>query len=183
MEGPYRDLGAGFARLTGVEGLRRSPRRLRFVEDALVELLRNARDAGARNVYVASSLRARRYRALTVIDDGCGIPETHKRLIFEPGVTTRHLRPVRDGAAGAAHGGGLSFHHIKNAASPPRFAPPPRRPRCAWFSIPSSSPNAASNPAPGIPDPTFKPPSPNSSKPQTRPASTTPRPLASSPGS
>jgi hypothetical protein len=116
MEGPYRDLGAGFARLTGVEGLRRSPRRLRFVEDALVELLRNARDAGARNVYVASSLRARRYRALTVIDDGCGIPETHKRLIFEPGVTTRHLRPVRDGAAGAAHGGGLSLHHIKNAA-------------------------------------------------------------------
>jgi hypothetical protein len=116
MEGPYRDLGAGFARLTGVEGLRRSPRRLRFVEDALVELLRNARDAGARNVYVASSLRARRYRALTVIDDGRGIPETHKRLIFEPGVTTRHLRPVEDDAAGSAHGAGLSLHHIKNAA-------------------------------------------------------------------
>jgi Histidine kinase-, DNA gyrase B-, and HSP90-like ATPase len=116
MEGPYRDLGAGFARLTGVEGLRRSPRRLRSVEDALVELLRNARDAGARNVYVASSLRARRYRALTVIDDGRGIPETHKRLIFEPGVTTRHLRPVEDRAAGSAHGAGLSLHHIKNAA-------------------------------------------------------------------
>ena len=114
--GPYRDLGAGFARLTGVEGLRRSPRRLRYVEDALVELLRNARDAGARNVYVASSLRARRYRALTVIDDGRGIPETHKRLVFEPGVTTRHLRPVEDGAAGPAHGAGLSLHHIKNAA-------------------------------------------------------------------
>src|SRR5215207_2024413 len=116
MEGPYRDLGAGFARLTGVEGLRRSPRRLRSVEDALVELLRNARDAGARNVYVASSLRARRFRALTVIDDGRGMPETHKRLIFEPGVTTRHLRPVLDGAAGSAHGAGLSLHHIKNAA-------------------------------------------------------------------
>ena len=116
MEGPYRDLGAGFARLTGVEGLRRSPRRLRSVEDALVELLRNARDAGARNIYVASSLRARRYRALTVIDDGRGIPETHKRLIFEPGVTTRHLRPVEDASAGSAHGAGLSLHHIKNAA-------------------------------------------------------------------
>ena len=117
MEGPYRDLGAGFARLTGVEGLRRTPRRLRSVEDALVELLRNARDAGARNVYVASNLRARRYRALTVIDDGRGIPDTHKRLIFEPGVTTRHLRPVEDGAAdSSAHGAGLSLHHIKNAA-------------------------------------------------------------------
>jgi hypothetical protein len=116
MEGPYRDLGAGFARLTGIEGLRRSPRRVRYVEDALVELLRNARDAGARNVYVASSMRARRFRALTVIDDGRGMPETHKRLIFEPGVTTRHLRPVEDGAAGSAHGAGLSLHHIKNAA-------------------------------------------------------------------
>ncbi len=47
MEGPYRDLGAGFARLTGVEGARRSPSRLTHVEDALLELLRNARDAGA----------------------------------------------------------------------------------------------------------------------------------------
>ena len=116
MEGPYRDLGAGFARLTGVEGLRRSPRRLRSVEDALLELLRNSRDAGARNIYVASSLRARRYRTLIVIDDGRGIPETHKHLIFDPGVTTRHLRPVLEEAEGASHGAGLSLHHIKNAA-------------------------------------------------------------------
>ena len=122
MEGPYRDLGAGFARLSGVEGLRRSPRRLRSVEDALFELLRNSRDAGARNVYVASSLSARRYRQLTVIDDGRGIPETHKHLIFEPGVTTRHLNPVPEAPAQdlsethAPHGAGLSLYHIKNAA-------------------------------------------------------------------
>ncbi len=130
MEGPYRDLGAGFARLLGAEGLRRSPGRLRFVEDALFELLRNSRDAGAQNVHVASSLNARRYRTLVVIDDGRGIPETHKHLVFEPGVTTRHLDPLpedptrdtgdtgsRAGAvAGAAHGAGLSLYHIKNAA-------------------------------------------------------------------
>src|SRR5438270_14091263 len=79
VEGPYRDLGSGFARLAGTEGLRRSPRPLRSVEDALLELLRNARDAGARNIYVASSLKARRYRTLIVFDDGRGIPETHKR--------------------------------------------------------------------------------------------------------
>jgi hypothetical protein len=70
VEGPYRDLGSGFARLTGVEGARRAPSRISSVEDALFELLRNARDAGARNVYVASTLHRRRYRTLTVLDDG-----------------------------------------------------------------------------------------------------------------
>ena len=118
MEGPYRDLGSGFARLLGVEGARRSPRHLRSVEDALHELLRNSRDAGARNIYVASSLHTRRYRQLVVIDDGRGIPETHKHLIFEPGVTTRHLDPVIPPNPGedTPHGAGLSLYHIKNTA-------------------------------------------------------------------
>jgi hypothetical protein len=123
VEGPYRDLGSGFARLLGAEGLRRSPARIRCVEDALLELLRNSRDAGARGIYVASSLRSRRYRQLVVVDDGRGIPDTHRRLIFEPGVTTRHLTPVSyddarsDAEAGTLHGAGLSLYHIKNAAT------------------------------------------------------------------
>ena len=118
MDGPYRDLGAGFARLTGLEGARRGPSRITHVEDALLELLRNARDAGATSVYVASSLRDRRYRTLTVIDDGQGLPETHKDLIFEPGVTTRHLNPISEppNQAATSHGAGLSLYHIKNVA-------------------------------------------------------------------
>ena len=123
MEGPYRDLGAGFARLAGTEGLRRTPASLRSVEDALFELLRNARDAGASTIYVASILKARRYRSLTVIDDGHGIPESHAHLVFEPGVTTRHLSPVLEPPARGTgkplpspHGAGLSLHHIKQAA-------------------------------------------------------------------
>ncbi|CAA9387321.1 MAG: hypothetical protein AVDCRST_MAG03-349 [uncultured Rubrobacteraceae bacterium] len=117
MDGPYRDLGAGFARLTGVEGARRGPSRIAHVEDALLELLRNARDAGARNVLVASTLTRRRFRTLTVIDDGSGIPAPYVSLVFEPGVTTRHLDPVLDPSDGPApHGAGLSLYHIREAA-------------------------------------------------------------------
>lgn len=117
MEGPYRDLGAGFARLTGVEGLRRGPSHINSVEDAFLELLRNSHEAGAKNIYVASSLRGRRYRTLTVLDDGHGIPDSYKDLIFEPGVTNRHLRPASSSPkSGAGDGSGLSLYHIRNIA-------------------------------------------------------------------
>jgi hypothetical protein len=114
MDGPYRDLGAGFARLTGLEGARRGPSRITHVEDALLELARNARDAGASHVYVASTLNDRRFRTLTVIDDGHGIPESHRELILQPGVTNRHLDPVTDPADPVVHGAGLSLYQIRN---------------------------------------------------------------------
>jgi hypothetical protein len=115
MEGPYRDLGAGFARLTGVEGARRTPSRISYVEDALLELLRNAREAGATSIYVASTLKNKRYRTLTVIDNGHGIPDSHRALILEPGVTTRHLDPVTnpDDPTATPRGAGLSLYQIK----------------------------------------------------------------------
>ena len=116
MEGPYRDLGAGFARLAGAEGARRTPSRISSVEDALLELLRNSRDSGARNIYVASVLRNRRYRTLTVLDDGAGIPKSHTDLVFEPGVTTRHLSPTVQHHDPSPHGAGVSLYHIKDAA-------------------------------------------------------------------
>jgi hypothetical protein len=113
VEGPYRDLGAGFARLTGVEGARRGPSRITHIEDALLELARNARDAGAANIFVASTLKNRRYRTLTVIDDGHGIPKSHRDLILQPGVTTRHLNPVTEPGDPVVHGAGLSLYQIK----------------------------------------------------------------------
>jgi hypothetical protein len=84
------------------------------VESAAAELVRNARDAGARNVYVASTLRRRRYRTLTVLDDGRGIPEPYREAVFEPGVTTRHLQPTTDFLG--RHGAGLSLYHIHQTA-------------------------------------------------------------------
>lgn len=124
MEGPYRDIGAGFARLSGAEAPRRAPSSISSVEDAIVELLRNSRDAGAKKIFVASTLRSRRYRAVTVIDDGCGVPESHSEAIFEPGVTTRHLAPVRENTTSPAHGAGLALHHIKLSAVEARLARP-----------------------------------------------------------
>lgn len=66
-------------------------------------LLENARDAGADNIYVASSLRRRRYRILTVIDNGHGVPATYADRVMDPGVTSRHL---------TSSSAGLSLHHI-----------------------------------------------------------------------
>jgi len=94
--------------------VRRAPSRISYVEDALLELVRNARDAGAGNVFVASTLKHRRYRSLTILDDGEGIPETHRTLIFDPGVTSRHLEPHRPNEP--LHGAGLSLYHIKTSA-------------------------------------------------------------------
>lgn len=117
MEGPYRDLGSGFARLTGLEGLRRGPSRISSVEDALYEMLKNASEAGAKNIFVASHLSRRRYRTLLVLDDGEGIPESYEKLIFEPGVTSHHLPANRPGQTRKrTEGSGLSLHHIREKA-------------------------------------------------------------------
>lgn len=82
-----------------------------------MELLRNSRDAGAGSVYVASVLRRRRYRTLTVIDDGEGLDNRYAEMIFEPGVTSRHLSPTLDASdPGSTHGAGLSLYHIRTLA-------------------------------------------------------------------
>lgn len=108
-DGPYRDLGSGFVRLGGSEVPRRVRSPLSTAEDVLAALLDNALQAGARNIYVASSLSRRRFRTLTVIDDGPGIPASHAKSVFDPGVTSR--------LQGSSHSAaGMSLHHIRSVA-------------------------------------------------------------------
>lgn len=83
------DLGGGFVRLRTSEADRRQAQQdIRGVEDIVLELLRNARDAGARMICVATN-RDGAARNIVVIDDGEGIPLDMQQKVFEPRVTSR----------------------------------------------------------------------------------------------
>ena len=64
------NLGYGFVRLRVSEAERRQAKHdIQHVEDIVVEMLRNARDAGARNIYLATS-KEEGVRTLLFLDDG-----------------------------------------------------------------------------------------------------------------
>lgn len=84
-----KDLGAGFFRLRPGEAQRRQALQdIRCIEDVVVELLRNSRDAGASNIYVATNTEDS-FRNILIIDDGSGVPKGHHKVIFEPYVTSK----------------------------------------------------------------------------------------------
>jgi len=104
------DLGEGFVRLNVSEAERRQAKHdIRSTEDILIELLRNARDAGARRLFVASSLEED-VRHLTIIDDGQGVPAGLQQQIFEPRVTSKLASMVVDGWG--VHGRGMALYSI-----------------------------------------------------------------------
>ena len=83
------DLGDGFVRLRISEAERRQAQQdIQCVEDIVLELLRNSRDAGARIIWVATN-REGDARNIMVIDDGAGVPEPMFERIFEPRVTSK----------------------------------------------------------------------------------------------
>lgn len=105
------DLGHGFVRLKISEADKRQAKHdIRSVEGALIELLRNSRDAGAKRIFVATARTSSGLRSLTVIDDGRGVPSDLDRLIFEPRVTSR-LSGVTDDRWGV-HGRGMALFAI-----------------------------------------------------------------------
>ncbi|MBQ9690624.1 MAG: ATP-binding protein [Eggerthellaceae bacterium] len=112
------NLGEGFVRLRISEAQRRQAKQdIRFVEDAVIELLRNAKDAGAKNILLATWKEAGS-RHISIIDDGDGIPENLCETIFEPRVTSK-LDTVHTDSWGV-HGRGMALYSIRENAQSAR---------------------------------------------------------------
>ncbi len=108
------NLGEGYVRLRVAEAERRQAKHdIRCVEDVVIELLRNARDAGARHIYVATSREGNR-RTITMLDDGSGIPADMQERIFEARVTSK-LESVHMDRWGV-HGRGMALYSVKENA-------------------------------------------------------------------
>ena len=108
------NLGEGYVRLRVSEAERRQAKHdVRCVEDVVIEMLRNARDAGARHVYVATS-REGSLRTVTMLDDGSGIPEDMRDRVFEARVTSK-LESVHMDRWGV-HGRGMALYSIRENA-------------------------------------------------------------------
>ncbi len=120
ITGPARmrieeNLPHGFVRLKVAEAERRQAQHdIRSVEDVVTELVRNSRDAGARNVLVAFQKEQGRYRKLTVLDDGAGIPGDMHGLVFEPRVTSKREDFEEDRYG--VHGRGMALFSIRSRA-------------------------------------------------------------------
>lgn len=108
-------LGDGFVRLkTGEAERRQAKHDIKTVEDVVVELLRNARDAEARRIFLGSS-RTGDARELVCTDDGCGIPDGMRERIFEPRVTSKLDTMVMDRYG--VHGRGMALFSIRSNVS------------------------------------------------------------------
>ncbi|MDR1775295.1 MAG: ATP-binding protein [Actinomycetes bacterium] len=114
------DFGAGFVRLQVAEAERRQAKHdIRSTEDAVLELLRNARDAGARHIWLAT-IREGDVRTLTVLDDGVGVPDAMLQRIFDARVTSK-LTTMRMDDWGV-HGRGMALFSIAANADSARVA-------------------------------------------------------------
>ncbi len=122
------DLGCGFVRLKSAEAERRQAAQdIRCVEDALIEMLRNSRDAGAKNIFVATckhenskheNAKHENIREIVVIDDGCGVPEHLTSAIFDARVTSK-LDTFHEDKWGV-HGRGMALYSISQNSSDAR---------------------------------------------------------------
>lgn len=107
------DLGSGYFKLNVAEAERRQARHdIRSVEDVVVEMVRNSRDAGASVVYVATGKESTGTRHVTIFDNGAGVPTDFHNLIFEPRVTSKIDDVVEDRFG--VHGRGMALYSISS---------------------------------------------------------------------
>lgn len=110
---PFRvedDFGGGYVRLRSEEAERRQAiHDIRSSEDVVIEALRNARDAHARTIFLATS-KDGDIRRITMIDDGDGVPSYMHRRIFEPRVTSKLDSAHLD--KWGVHGRGMALYSI-----------------------------------------------------------------------
>lgn len=105
------NLGEGFVRLRVSEAERRQAKDdIQQVEDIVVEMLRNARDAHAKNIYIATQKEGA-LRSLLFFDDGDGVPHELWGRIFDARVTSK-LESAHMDSYGI-HGRGMALFSIK----------------------------------------------------------------------
>jgi hypothetical protein len=105
----------GFVRLLVSEAERRQAKHdIQSFEDIVVELLRNARDAHAPQIFIATG-RDGSNRTLVMIDDGIGIPAAMHELVFEPRVTSKLETMVMD--RWGVHGRGMALFSVRSNVS------------------------------------------------------------------
>lgn len=112
------DLGQGYVRLSiGEAHARQAQQDIRSVEDIARELLRNAYDADAHNIFIALS-SSNNMRSLLVLDDGHGIPKQLWSRIFEPRVTSKQASFHPD--LWGMHGRGMALYSIAQQSNSAR---------------------------------------------------------------
>ncbi len=106
------DLGDGYVRLKISEAERRQALQdINCVEDIIVELLRNSRDADSRNIFIGTKKIEDKRRKIYFVDDGNGIPPNLQNLIFESRVTSKLENGIKDPYG--FHGRGMALFSIK----------------------------------------------------------------------
>jgi hypothetical protein len=111
-------LGDGYVVLRVSEAERRQAKHdIRSVEDIVVELLRNSRDAHAQKIFFATGREGDR-RTLVIVDDGIGIPPAMQDRVFEPRVTSKLDTMVMD--QWGVHGRGMALFSIRSNAAEAR---------------------------------------------------------------
>jgi hypothetical protein len=106
------DLGDGYVRLKISEAERRQALQdIGCVEDIIVELLRNSRDAGSKNIFIGTKKIEDKRRKIYFIDDGSGIPPKLQNLIFQSRVTSKLVNGIKDPYG--FHGRGMALFSIK----------------------------------------------------------------------